>query len=106
MERERERETECEAGSSRPSSTIPAGRSRTPSDGRYCVSGSYSCVPFVNSPMAEPAAVEVLVTPRNSLLNGCPSVTDALRRQVFNGLAFICGAFSRLGRAGQGQSMA
>lgn len=49
----------CEAG---PSNTIPAERGRTPSDGRYCVSGSYSCVSFVNSPMAEPDSVVVLVT--------------------------------------------
>lgn len=84
--------------------TIPAGRGRTPSDGRYCVSGSYSCVQFVNSPITEPDAVEVLVTPRNSFLNGCPSVTYAFRRQVFNGLALICAALSQSGRAGQGMA--
>lgn len=59
---------------------------------------------FVNSPIVEPDAVEVLVTPRNSFLNGCPSVTYALRRQVFNGLALICAALSQSGRAGQGMA--
>lgn len=63
-----------------------------------------SCVSFVNSPMVEPAAVVVLVTPRNSFFNGCPSVTCVFRRQVSNGLALICAALYSLGRAGQGRA--
>lgn len=104
--RERLRGTEGEGdrmrvGGPRPPNTIPAERGRTPSDGRYCVSGSYSCVSFVNSPMAKPAAVVDMVTPRNSFFNGCPGVTYAFRRQVFNGLALNCAALSHSGRAGQ-----
>lgn len=48
-------------------STIPAGRVPYTVRRLYCVSGSCSCVPFVNSPIVELAAVLVLVTPRNSL---------------------------------------